>query len=660
MDLPVTATAGRAPDAIEERAEPLLKTRAGRISKRLLLNSQAALSGTSAPFARDVVLADRYSIVSEIGRGSMGIVYDAWDQSLGRTVAVKTLREESQRDAVRVERFRREIESISELRHPNIVSIHDVGLLDDRFWYVMDVIEGETLALHLTNGALEPRAAFKLMLPIVRAVAHAHDSGLVHRDIKPENILIDRDGSPFLTDFGLAHRLEKGTRLTATGATVGTPAFMSPEQITKPRDVDRRADIYSLGACLYECLTARLPFDDTETYAELLYAIIHREPKLPGELARSVARDAQSIVLACLQKDPGDRFSSAHELAEDMECFLRGEAVKVSLPGFGQRSMRWLRRHWSLAVGLSIGILSIGFALTTVLAQRSEFARARRITINLERERENLMRVFTRSQAEAVRRELRETQLAELALGEEPEEFAAVYARTLAADREFWPALLGRARRRAGEAGAARLEGAKERARSLAQAAIADLEAARQLAPVTAALLVFEAELKIEELHDVQGARPLLVEAGAQGKGPAAGYARARLAWLDGDDAAAAALARQALALRDLSLLRRLAATALAGSGRPSAAAELLPKERRGRESVALVRARIAIALARKPAELERADALIAEALRRDSEDPFIAELRAQLALARGDTSLAKRLLSEAPRVARILRRSKQ
>lgn len=482
--------------------------------------------------AGDRLLLNRYRVLEEFGRGNMGVVHLAYDTKLERRVALKTLRDEFSEDPVRVERFRREIEAISGLRHPSIVPVHDIGEFEGRFWFIMDYIEGESLATRLRRESLEPRQAFEVVLPICRAVAYAHECGIVHRDIKPENILIDRNGSPYLTDFGLAFRLRTQTRLTATGHSVGTPAFMAPEQITGTERVGARTDIYALGATLYECLTGRLLFAESETYAELVYEIVNAEPAAPRHWRPALARDAEAITLHCLEKNPDHRYQSAGELAEDIERFLRGEAVSASGPGLMRRFARFAGRHWSLIAGLLVALSGLLLAIGLVLNQRADYERAQRIQENLERERETLLRVYQRSLQEEIRNDARDRRVAGLLMrGGAGEQELAVYRQALALDRTWWIGHYGQARVYIRQALRARSRGERDESRRVALRALQQVLLIAGKAPEVAEVRVFEADLRLDLLGQRRESEDLYLQA-LQLPGALAvhRYARARIA----------------------------------------------------------------------------------------------------------------------------------
>jgi eukaryotic-like serine/threonine-protein kinase len=292
-----------------------------------------------------------------LGRGGMGIVYRAWDQRLRRDVAIKMLIAGAYARPEELERFLRGAEAKAGLRHPNIVQVYDVGDLDGRPYFTMEFVEGGSLAQRLAGAPMPPGEAAVLVATLADAVQAAHDGGIIHRDLKPANVLLTADGTPKVTDFGLARRLDGGAGLTQTGDTLGTPSYMAPEQAQgKSNTVGPAADVYALGAILYESLTGRPPFR-SETAAETIRQVIDNEPVPPSRLNARVARDLETICLKCLSKAPGERYPSAAALAEDLRRFRRGEAITARSPGRAERLARWLRRRRSQAAVVAVGTL---------------------------------------------------------------------------------------------------------------------------------------------------------------------------------------------------------------------------------------------------------------------------------------------------------------
>nr|MCU0706375.1 serine/threonine protein kinase [Fimbriiglobus sp.] len=300
-----------------------------------------------------------FTLEAELGRGGMGVVYRARQRSLDRTVAIKMVREAHLASEADRGRFRGEAEAAARLHHPNIVAVHEVGSNDGQAYLCMEYVNGCTLAqLVNAEGPLPPRAAAELVATIARAVQHAHEHGVLHRDLKPSNILLatesegypswgaepDRPRGPLapkVSDFGLAKRTDRAESLTRTGAVVGTPSYMAPEQATNRRDITPAADVYSLGAILYELLTGRPPFQASNPVDTLLL-VLEQEPIPPRDLNPTVDRDLELICLKCLQKPSELRYQSAAALAADLEAYRVGDKLTVqdSLGAFVSRLLR--------------------------------------------------------------------------------------------------------------------------------------------------------------------------------------------------------------------------------------------------------------------------------------------------------------------------------
>jgi len=338
----------------------------------LLANAVAPISHTEAEaaalLAPEKLLQRRvfagYELIEEIARGGMGVVFRARQSKLGRQVALKVIAAGELASPRMVERFRTEAEAAARLQHPHIVPILEVGHHDGWHFFSMRLIEGGTLAAWMREWPVSPEAAARLLAKVARAVHHAHQHGVLHRDLKPTNILLDPQGEPHLTDFGLAKILEDSRDLTYSAAVLGTPAYMAPEQaIGQTRDVTVAADVYGLGAVLYELLAGRPPFVAPNTPALLLKITEEDVPSFRHESA--AAHDLEVICLKCLEKEPSRRYASAAELADDLERWLRDEPVQARASTRWERSVKWTRRHpakaaLALLVPLSLAIITVG------------------------------------------------------------------------------------------------------------------------------------------------------------------------------------------------------------------------------------------------------------------------------------------------------------
>jgi len=361
-----------------------------------------------------------FRLLREIGRGGMGVVYEAEQVSLGRRVALKVLPMTALVDAKQLARFQIEAQVAAALNHPHIVPIHAVGCDREVHYYAMQLIEGRCLAQVLrdrrrqaesnncaateasinTSGRLLPREAARMAMQAAEALDHAHALGVLHRDIKPANLLVDDRGHLWVTDFGLAH-FQGTSDLTKSGDLLGTLRYMSPEQAAGGRILDPRTDIYSLGATLYELLTARPAFDGHDRQ-ELARQIACVEPVSPRKREPSVPRDLEIIVSKAMAKEPERRYATAKELADDLDRFCDDRPILARRPGLAERMARWSRRHWratatAAALGMMMALASAGGTAQLWKAQRLTHAALKKARIAQRREREALRFTFAAS-----------------------------------------------------------------------------------------------------------------------------------------------------------------------------------------------------------------------------------------------------------------------
>jgi tetratricopeptide (TPR) repeat protein len=383
----------------------------------------ASLSGSGPDAAVDAGISAAeplgdYRLIREVGRGGMGVVYEAEQLSLGRRVALKVLPYAATLDPKQLQRFKNEAKAAASLRHEHIVAIYGVGCQRGVHYYAMEFVEGWTLAQLIAwraglreraadnnapdrvkiHGALmQPgspsayRAAARLIADAADALEHAHSVGVVHRDVKPGNLLLDASGKVYVSDFGLA-RFGPDAGVTLTGDLLGTLRYMSPEQaLARHGLVDHRTDIYGLGCTLYELLTGR-PAVGGEARAEILRQIAFEEPTPPRKLDRAIPAELETMTLKALAKHPDDRYATAGELADDLNRWLDGHTIKAKPPTLRQKAVKWARRHAAFVWG----------AAAVALAATAGLAASLAIYVGKEREATNALTMARRDQAHAV------------------------------------------------------------------------------------------------------------------------------------------------------------------------------------------------------------------------------------------------------------------
>jgi len=324
-------------------------------------------SGAPSPQVRDLPCRfGDYELIEELGRGGMGVVYRARQLSLPREVAIKMMRLDRLDSATDRERFRAEAEAIARLDHPGIVPVYEVGEVDGQPYFSMKYVRGRTLADRLQEGPLAPREAARILAGVARAIDAAHRCGVLHRDLKPSNILLDENGEPLVTDFGLAKLLSGSVDLTHSGAILGTPAYVAPEQAAGGRGENGPAsDVYSLGSILYHMLTGRPPFQAAEV-VDVLLMVLEQDPVPPRVLNPLVDRDLEMITLRCLQKPPDLRYASAASLADDLEAYLRDEPIAARSGRFVHVLARLFRETHHASILENWGLLWMWHSLVLI------------------------------------------------------------------------------------------------------------------------------------------------------------------------------------------------------------------------------------------------------------------------------------------------------
>jgi serine/threonine-protein kinase len=368
------------PDQLEECLNELRESQArgekielaDLILKRGWATPEAIASLQSEPSAPSADLPSfaRFEIRERLGEGASSVVYRAFDRNLRRWVALKVLRKIAELNDIARERFRREAQASAGLVHPNVVTVYDAGEENGHFYLAMELVEGKPLSDLLKEGKLSQHELLRLLEKVARGVAAAHERGIVHRDLKPANLLVTSSTEPKVGDFGLAHLTDGQTALTRTGTALGTPLYMSPEQVEgRSKEVTPRTDVYALGAILYEILAGRPPHRG-EVTMELYKRIVEDSPVSPSRVRPGVALEAEAIALKALSKEPGRRYPTAREFADDLERYLSGEPVQARPPGLLYQAVRKIRRHRAaVAVGFSLS-LAAGILLVALRESR--------------------------------------------------------------------------------------------------------------------------------------------------------------------------------------------------------------------------------------------------------------------------------------------------
>ena len=369
-------------------------SRASRTSMPRIYADGAATTETREPVAPDAASTTQaiqipyrstdivrkigsYDVLAELGRGGMGVVYKAYSLRLCRMCALKVMIAGQHASAVEIVRFQNEAMLAARLQHPNIVAVFDAGEIDGQFFFVMEYVEGRSLTDLIQDNTEESlRIGLRAMAGVARALHYAHSKGIVHRDIKPDNILIDEQGQPHITDFGIAKSVEADANMTAAGALVGTPAYMSPEQMNgEIAAIGPLSDVYSAGATLYHLCAGRPPFMDSTPLALIAKALMD-EPESPRDVARQglqrdLPLDLETICLHAIEKKASDRYASAEALADDIEAHLEDRPISARPIGSAERLQKLIRRNRAAFVGAAVvfsTLLVVGLSFGIILA----------------------------------------------------------------------------------------------------------------------------------------------------------------------------------------------------------------------------------------------------------------------------------------------------
>ena len=344
------------------RRSPSITSIFGSPASALLINHFASnATGSSSEWhisESELPEVDGYEILAELGHGGMGVVYKAHQQRLSRFVALKMIRAGSLAKPEDLARFRIEAEAVAKQRHPNIIQIFDIGEVGGLPFVALELLEGGSLDAFLAGTPQPGEASAKLLATLARAIHAAHQAGIIHRDLKPSNVMFGADGTPKITDFGLAKRLEE-EGYTETGQVLGSPSYIPPEQAQgRAKEVGPAADVYALGAILYEMLTGRPPFKG-KTPVETVMQVLNEDPVPPSHLQSQVPRDLETICLKCLAKEPHKRYPSALALADDLDRYLADRPIQARRTPVLERGLKWVRRRPTMSCLLAVACLIV-------------------------------------------------------------------------------------------------------------------------------------------------------------------------------------------------------------------------------------------------------------------------------------------------------------
>ncbi len=342
-----------------------LRSWLNRSSRRACAGETIGFSAAASGAAGSFPDVPEYDILAELGHGGMGVVYKARQHRLSRLVALKMIRAGSLAKPEDLGRFRVEAQAIAKLRHPNIIQIYDIGEVGGLPFVALELLEGGSLDDRLASTPQAAEYAATTIALLARAVDAAHQAGIVHRDLKPSNVLFASEGTPKITDFGLAKRLQENGQ-TETGQVLGSPSYIPPEQAQgRSKDVGPTADVYALGAILYEMLTGRPPFQGP-TPLDTVMQVIRDEPIAPSRLARQIPRDLETICLKSLTKEPHRRYQTAPALAEDLDRYLANEPIRARPTPLWEQGFKWARRRPTTsslgAAGLLVAAILVSVA----------------------------------------------------------------------------------------------------------------------------------------------------------------------------------------------------------------------------------------------------------------------------------------------------------